>query len=364
MAPSLLFTMFYMLTSLCFVFPPNEFVSAGFTVQCIFASWLGSENEFFIQYHMRRIIATIFSHSLLPLGYLLGLFLLGHSNPQTIFWQGGAMWQLYIFASVLMPSITAYFIWKWSRDNWNSHPVAKALSCFCNPNSGWSSVASDINIEFRRIDKICIETNSVVKVIATDNWIVKVSPYWLDVAHQSDAALILSSSDTHQVAPSSPGGAQYLNIEVKSVRPGVKPFRIRLNALDFRDLQDKVSRPITVLQNVTFHLTLVDRFLEAFREQVAQNAVYETSQELEPCIGCMQTQSNVKLQNLCGGVVTQDDACNTCYCRPMWCLDCMGKWFASRQDQDRPETWLSSKCTCPLCRSRFCILDVCQVVQR
>jgi hypothetical protein len=53
---------------------------------------------------------------------------------------------------------------------------------------------------------------------------------------------------------------------------------VRLNALDFRDLQDKVSRPITVLQNVTFHRTLTDRFLDAFREQVAENPVYETSQ--------------------------------------------------------------------------------------
>lgn len=52
----------------------------------------------------------------------------------------------------------------------------------------------------------------------------------------------------------------------------------RLNAFDFRDLQDKVSRPITVLQNVTFHRTLVDRFLDAFREQVAENPFYETSQ--------------------------------------------------------------------------------------
>lgn len=53
---------------------------------------------------------------------------------------------------------------------------------------------------------------------------------------------------------------------------------VRLNALDFRDLQDKVNRPITVLQSVTFHLTLTDRFLDAFREQVAENPVYETSQ--------------------------------------------------------------------------------------
>jgi hypothetical protein len=66
-----------------------------------------------------------------------------------------------------------------------------------------------------------------VKIIATDNWIVKVTPYWLCVAHQSDAALILSSSDTHQDVPGNHREAQYLNIEVMSVRPGVKPFHIR-----------------------------------------------------------------------------------------------------------------------------------------
>jgi hypothetical protein len=66
-----------------------------------------------------------------------------------------------------------------------------------------------------------------VKIIATDNWIVKVTPYWLYVAHQSDAALILSSSDTHQVVPGNHREEQYLNIDVMSVRPGVKSFRIR-----------------------------------------------------------------------------------------------------------------------------------------
>lgn len=35
--------------------------------------------------------------------------------------------------------------------------------------------------------------------------------------------------------------------------------------------------------------------------------------------------------------------------------------FASRQDPSTPETWLSSKCTCPVCRAKFCILDVSSV---
>jgi hypothetical protein len=68
MTSSLLFTIFYVLVSLCFVYPPNEFVSAGFTVQCLLSTWLGSENECFIQYHMRRIVATVLCHSILPLG--------------------------------------------------------------------------------------------------------------------------------------------------------------------------------------------------------------------------------------------------------------------------------------------------------
>jgi hypothetical protein len=60
-------------------------------------------------------------------------------------------------------------------------------------------------------------------------------------------------------------------------------YFVRINAVDFRDLEDKVSRPITVLQNVTFHRTLLDRFLVAFQEQVAKNAIYATSEVSFKC---------------------------------------------------------------------------------
>lgn len=112
------------------------------------------------------------------------------------------------------------------------------------------------------------------------------------------------------------------------------------------------------------------------------------TQEVEPCIGCMQVPANTKLVRLCQEdgkivcvcaevcvsitqplilrllcVVGADNEldCQQCFCRPMWCLSCLGRWFASRQDQQRPETWLSSKVPCPTCRSKFCILDVCVV---
>ena len=71
---------------------------------------------------------------------------------------------------------------------------------------------------------------------------------------------------------------KYYKLQVTPTRPGTKSFNIRLNALDFKDLQDKVTRPITVLENVVFHRTLLDRFIDTFKEQIAQNPEYETGQ--------------------------------------------------------------------------------------
>lgn len=39
----------------------------------------------------------------------------------------------------------------------------------------------------------------------------------------------------------------------------------------------------------------------------------------------------------------------------------MGKWFAYRQDQQEPQTWLSGKASCATCRAVFCLLDVAEV---
>ena len=56
--------------------------------------------------------------------------------------------------------------------------------------------------------------------------------------------------------------------------------------------------------------------------------IYLNFQELDQCIGCMQTTSNVKLHKLCENVSEDvgSEACVACYCRPMWCIECMAKW--------------------------------------
>ena len=58
----------YVLLSICLIAPPTEFVSLGLTVQNVLAGYLGSEDMNFIYYHIKRTTATLIFHSLLPLG--------------------------------------------------------------------------------------------------------------------------------------------------------------------------------------------------------------------------------------------------------------------------------------------------------
>lgn len=72
----------------------------------------------------------------------------------------------------------------------------------------------------------------------------------------------------------------HLILQVKPTRAMAEAFDIRLNALDFKDLQDKVSRPIIVLQNITFHRTLLDRFIDTFKEEVNRNPFYDIASQV------------------------------------------------------------------------------------
>lgn len=49
-----------------------------------------------------------------------------------------------------------------------------------------------------RDDKICMKTSAVHSVVATQNWIVKSSHYAINIAHQSDTALIAVQVRIHK----------------------------------------------------------------------------------------------------------------------------------------------------------------------
>ncbi|XP_048826240.1 E3 ubiquitin-protein ligase TM129 [Brienomyrus brachyistius] len=364
--PDVTFTVAYVVFVFCFVFTPNEFRSAGVTVQNIFSGWLGSEDINFIEYHIKRTSVTLLVHSVLPLGYYAGMCVAAPYKNLTYLPLASEGWQLYFAMCVTLPLLSGLLVLHWSRDKWAQHPISRKLMAHALPQSRWRAVASSINTEFRRIDKFATGAASA-RVIVTDSWVMKVTTYVLHVAQQQDVHLTVVESKAHEISPESNTPVQLLTISVNSINPSVKPFDIKLNSTEYGELRQKLHAPIRNAANVVIHQTLSDLFLETFKSHVEANQTYDlpSGQELESCIGCMQVDANTKLLRLCQedgeGGPDGGAGCQRCYCRPMWCLTCMGKWFASRQDQQHPETWLSSRVPCPTCKARFCILDVCMV---
>ncbi|KAL3267963.1 hypothetical protein HHI36_007100 [Cryptolaemus montrouzieri] len=353
-----IYPILYLLLCACMIYPPAEFVSAGFTIPVLFSRYLGREEEAFIHYHIKRSCLTLMMYALFPVGYILTLILFGNIDMLTAF-TTSYFGNIYMGISLLLPLLGSYQIKTWTDNNYEKHPIAINLSKFCNNDMNWRSVQINIDVECRRQGNIYIQTNSISHIVVTENWILKVTPFTIFLAHQSDSTVTVKTSDIHEISPQVYGEIQYLNIEVKSSREGVNPFIIRINSGDFQKLQNRLTRTVTVMPNVKFHKTIIDQFIDVFKNTIKDNPKYDTNQAFEQCIGCLEAVPTIKLQKLCADSNENDNSCTPCYCRPMWCADCMAKWFVSRQDSENPSTWLSAKCTCPMCRAKFCLLDVC-----
>ncbi|KAK7479297.1 hypothetical protein BaRGS_00029467 [Batillaria attramentaria] len=305
------------------------------TTQATLRLLSGSEDISFIDYHIRRTTVTALVHAFLPLGYYIGLALFAPELNLLAVWELTPFFQAVFSICLGLPLTVLLFALYWHYDNWSNHPIAQQLVQLSNGGS-WKAVASAVNTEFRRIDKFASGTPGRRFQSATT--------------------------------------AQYLNINVQRVERYLSDFKIRLNSLEYSDLRTKLQAQIQNARNIVVRQSLSDQFLEAFHHTVSQNPVFHPQPhvELDQCIGCMQKESNVKLQKHCEDEVQGQEGqadpagptCVQCFCRPMWCLECMGKWFASRQDQQRPDTWLSGKAPCPTCRAVFCMLDVCRIVPR
>lgn len=362
--PELSFTFAYLVFSLCFVFTPNEFRSAGLTVQNLFSSWLGSEDVGFIQYHVRRTSITVLVHSALPLGYYMGMCIAAPEKSLGYIYQASDSWRAVLLLSLCLQLVSWTLVIYWSRRHWHNHPISRALQAHIRPpHSSWGSVAASINTEFRRVDKFATGAPGA-RVIVTDSWVLKVTTYYVYMALQSECHVTVTESRQHQLSPDSASPTQILTLRVNSINPTVRPFDIRLSSTEYAELREKLHAPIRNSANVVIHQTMSDLFLETFKAQVELNQQYNppSGQEMEPCIGCMQVPASTKLVKLCQAEgADHESECQQCFCRPMWCLSCLGRWFASRQDQQRPETWLSSRVPCPTCRAKFCILDICVV---
>ncbi|CAL1612714.1 unnamed protein product [Knipowitschia caucasica] len=368
--PQLSFTLGYWVFCFCFVLTPNEFRSAGLTVQNLFSSWLGSEHLGFVQYHIRRSSVTLLVHSAMPLGYYLGMCVAAPELLSKPLLEVEDGWHIVLLVALSLHIGSWTLVGYWSLWKWENHPISLTLQRHTPAApSGWGALASRLNTEFRAVDKFTAGIHGA-RVIVTDSWVLKVNTYSVSMALQSQCQLSVVQSRQHHFSADSASPTQVLTLRVDSTNPGARPFHFRLHSTEYADLRDKLRAPIRNEANVAIYRSISDVFLDTFRAHLQDNPPYSlpSGQELEPCIGCMQAPANIKLVKLCeledSGVQDgghQDGDCQRCMCRPMWCVSCMGRWFASRQDQQRPETWLRSRVPCPTCRARFCILDVCVV---
>ncbi|XP_049340102.1 E3 ubiquitin-protein ligase TM129 isoform X5 [Astyanax mexicanus] len=220
------YTLGYIVFTVCVLFTPNEFRSAGLTVQNLFSSWIGSEDIGFIQFHLRRTALTLLIHCALPLGYYVGMCLAAPEENLFSIHSASSGWQLYFGLSATLQLFSVALVFYWSRNGWSNHPISHTLSKFALPQSSWRSVASSINTEFRRIEKFATGPPDA-RVIVTDTWVMKVTVYRLHVTLQQDAHLTVIDSKQHDMSPDSGTPVQILTLRVASINPNIKSFDIR-----------------------------------------------------------------------------------------------------------------------------------------
>ncbi|XP_071543915.1 uncharacterized protein [Panulirus ornatus] len=270
------YSLLYWLFALVMLFPPDEMVAAGLTIESLLGSWLGSQMTHFIQYHVRRTALTFMVHTLLLPGYILMLI---RTEPWLMEWANTRIHPyttVVVVVSSLFPLVvTTLMVANWWRDNWQRHPLSRTLALYTQGNAtspnAWITVASDVNIEFRRVDKFSTKANSVCRVVATDSWLMKLTAYKVHLIHQRDAVLSLESSIDHQLSQDSSMGTQLLNIRVTSIRDGIASFSLRLSSLEYTGLESKIANPVVNARQIVVVQSLSDRFHQAFLETVNLN---------------------------------------------------------------------------------------------
>ncbi|CAH0717492.1 unnamed protein product, partial [Brenthis ino] len=302
---------------------------------------------------MKRTTITALIHSTLPLGYVFTL------------WCGGerGQWMLpSAFAMAIIPLLMCYKIVCWWEYDKSKHPIVKALSPYVTTGSDWRVVAANFNTEYRSVDKVSIALSATSKFVATQTWLIKVTQYNVNLVKQSDCALVATATDSHNFTTSGEDEVQYVNIEAIPSREDIKRFSFRISTASLRDLQPRLEHPVRVPEHISLLPTLIERFVNVFKQHVDQNPIYYVDHELELCIGCMQSQADVKLQRRCApppiNIEGGPAPCQQCNCRVLWCCACMARWWAARA-AGAPAAWLAARGSCPVCRAVFCLLDVC-----
>lgn len=387
------------------IYPPLEFIAAGVTLENIFGQLLGRENVFFVQYHLRRttLVRVVWSFYLL-LYYCVMRMLSEHiavMSPRIS--APFCVWDLVLWVGLLVATVICthtYLVW-YALGSWSGHPTVIQLKSLvadlsatqpelCH-HSGWITLASNINSECSRTGNF-VASHGVLsgnwagrRLIVTDTWILSSHFTRFNIIKQSDQllAIVVSASSvpdtgsfTEGGRPAGEGLGTQVMVTVRFVRveSGKCLLSFSLPASSLESLRSKLRFRLIHAEGVELEPTVVQRFIKAFTEVVAENGsmLPPGDMELDLCVGCLNSPANVVLSQRCdpsahasldaqlGSSLPVVPPCGVCRCRPMWCLECLGRWFASRQiESHRPTSvWLSGRVPCPTCRSIFCVRDV------
>ena len=176
-------------------------------------------------------------------------------------------------------------------NNFCNHPVGIKL---CNLSRGassneisWQSIASQINIEFRRIEKFSAGT-LYSQVYVTDTYLIKIGLYTIHVCLLQNADLTLTHTNEFKLTQEGGLGTQYLNIAVKPRRIdgcGIIPtFSLRLNSFEYKEFNDKLYMPVIDAAQVVIKQSLPEQFLDAFRLQINENESCVIKAEVGYCL--------------------------------------------------------------------------------
>lgn len=404
-AQEILYTILFCLFTFCTVYPPLGFIAAGLTIENIFGRLLGSENMFFFEYHIRRtsLLRVVWSSFILVYYVVMRCLLETVAQASPNIGRPFTVWDVVLWlgiASITSIGLHTYYAW-YSNGTWSGHPTVRSLKLLVRDGTQfdsqgsfperWRAVISNINAECRRPDKFVASHGGISgswpgrRLIATDSWILASHGIRFQILRQASEgmlAVVVSTSSVLDTGSLTDGGrpaGENLGTQTMAVvrfvavSSGACLLTFSLPASNLDSLRAKLQFPMVHAEGVEFEPTIVQRFIRTFRDVVEENGFVAPPphMEIEQCIGCMSLRANVMLQQRCDPAAhaaldaqaptrTYVPACSPCHCRPMWCLECMARWFAARQTESHQPTsvWLSGRIPCPTCRNIFCVRDV------
>uniref|UniRef100_A0A1I7YZ84 Transmembrane protein n=1 Tax=Steinernema glaseri TaxID=37863 RepID=A0A1I7YZ84_9BILA len=341
-------------------FPPQEFISAGATIPSIFHFIVGDEKLNFIEFHLRRTILTMVIHvSMIP-GCLLALHIYGSTevfttHPETIIH--------YVAHAALLFAVASYsYIFYITRDKYRRHSLMRNLRQF---NGNVDQIVQSINSESRNLANLYVRLVGYSRLLITESWIIKVSNYTVVFIPASNVDVQVIEAHMAPCPPLDGGAMQFVHVLFKNNLHDIS-VSVRINSTLLSDIRERLDRPIHVAADLVIYRSISDQFVTAFADVVQRNPTVALPERelgnLDLCLGCSSSSANVTLSKQCLDVPHEPN-CEECRCRPMWCVTCMARVFAAKQNKDNTETWLGGKANCPTCRSIFCVLDVCFIQQ-